>query len=49
MSTEITNNENQKQRELLEKEIASHDYDGIKELNNPAPNWIWLLFRNNFV
>ncbi len=44
MSTEITNNENQTQRELLEKEIASHDYDGIKELNNPAPNWIWLLF-----
>jgi cytochrome c oxidase cbb3-type subunit 3 len=23
---------------------GSHEYDGIKELNNPAPYWIYLLF-----
>ncbi len=24
--------------------ITDHEYDGIKELNNPAPRWIMLLF-----
>ena len=25
--------------------ISDHDYDGIKELNNPMPKWwLWLFY-----
>lgn len=27
-----------------EEKIMDHDYDGIKELDNPAPRWIMALF-----
>ena len=27
-----------------EKDEHNDDFDGIKELNNPAPNWIILVF-----
>ncbi|MCK9640082.1 MAG: c-type cytochrome [Prolixibacteraceae bacterium] len=27
-----------------EKYFSDHDYDGIKELNNPSPYWVLLLF-----
>lgn len=27
-----------------EKHLTDHDYDGIKELDNPPPRWIMLLF-----
>ena len=27
-----------------EKFLTDHDYDGIKELNNPSPYWVLLLF-----
>ena len=37
--------ENNKDKELLDDQHATdHDYDGIKELNNPSPYWVLLLF-----
>ena len=27
-----------------EKYFSDHDYDGIKELNNPSPYWVLFLF-----
>lgn len=30
--------------EIYEDDITSHDYDGIKELDNKAPVWIVILF-----
>lgn len=41
MTEELKNNKNTEQ-EPIETE-GSHEYDGIKELNNPAPNWILLV------
>ncbi|MEI6695065.1 MAG: cbb3-type cytochrome c oxidase N-terminal domain-containing protein [Bacteroidota bacterium] len=39
-STENTNNLNQQEE--------THEYDGIKELNNPSPLWVILLFLATF-
>ena len=34
-----------KNKELLEDQHATdHDYDGIRELNNPSPYWVLFLF-----
>lgn len=34
-----------KNKELLEEQHATdHDYDGIRELNNPSPYWVLFLF-----
>ncbi len=30
--------------EELDKKLMDHDYDGIKELDNPAPSWIMAIF-----
>ncbi len=38
MSDELKNNDQ------FDDDISSHDYDGIKELNNKAPVWIVLIF-----
>ncbi len=36
--------EDNKDPKEFHDDIESHDYDGIKEQNNPAPFWITLLF-----
>ncbi|WP_075590285.1 cbb3-type cytochrome c oxidase N-terminal domain-containing protein [Labilibacter marinus] len=36
--------DNNKDPKDFHDDIESHDYDGIKEQNNPAPFWITLLF-----
>lgn len=37
--------DNNKNKELLDDQHATdHDYDGIRELNNPSPYWVLLLF-----
>jgi cytochrome c oxidase cbb3-type subunit 3 len=33
-----------KQHDLHDENIMDHDYDGIKELDNPPPRWIMALF-----
>lgn len=35
-----------KQKQILEQDgpVMDHDYDGIKELDNPPPRWIMLMF-----
>jgi cytochrome c oxidase cbb3-type subunit 3 len=33
-----------KQTDLQEEHLMDHDYDGIKELDNPPPRWIMALF-----
>lgn len=33
-----------KQKDLQEEHVMDHDYDGIKELDNPPPRWIMALF-----
>ncbi len=30
-------------KEPIEETPGAHEYDGIKELNNPAPNWILII------
>jgi cytochrome c oxidase cbb3-type subunit 3 len=44
MTTENNLNENQDRNSKMEDNITSHEYDGIKELNNPPPYWITLIF-----
>ncbi len=39
MSDESIDNKNS-----IDKSHESHEYDGIKELNNPAPLWVYFLF-----
>ena len=39
----MSQDNNNKPKEFHD-DIESHDYDGIKEQNNPAPFWITLLF-----
>lgn len=34
-------------KEALEETPGSHEYDGIKELNNPAPNWILIILMGS--
>lgn len=36
--------EENKHQELHDENIMDHDYDGIKELDNPPPRWIMALF-----
>ncbi len=33
-----------KHKNMQEEHLMDHDYDGIKELDNPAPRWIMALF-----
>lgn len=45
----MTNDQNHIQDEYfhdenLDKKLMDHDYDGIKELDNPAPAWIVAIF-----
>jgi len=44
MTTENNSSETKDRKTLMEESISSHDYDGIKELNNPPPYWITLIF-----
>jgi len=44
MSQNIENPEDLNAKEDLEENIMEHDYDGIKELNNPPPKWIMAIF-----
>lgn len=44
MSDEIKNSEINPIKTDSEESVDSHEYDGIKELNNPAPYWIMLVF-----
>jgi cytochrome c oxidase cbb3-type subunit 3 len=37
-------NKNIENSEIVNQTIADHDYDGIKELDNPPPPWIMNLF-----
>jgi cytochrome c oxidase cbb3-type subunit 3 len=44
MSEELKNSEINPNKPESEESMDSHEYDGIKELNNPAPYWIMLVF-----
>lgn len=44
MAEDIENTKNNPNAENKEIVDATHEYDGIKELNNPAPFWIILIF-----
>jgi cytochrome c oxidase cbb3-type subunit 3 len=44
MTTENNSTEKLDRKAKMEEDISSHDYDGIKELNNPPPYWITLIF-----
>ena len=44
MTQETINSEEKSNKEEIEEHLTNHDYDGIKELNNPAPFWIALIF-----
>jgi len=44
MEQDINKTEDYSPNEKYDKNITTHDYDGIKELNNPAPTWIVLVF-----
>ncbi len=44
MSEENKNSELDPGKTEAEESMDSHEYDGIKELNNPAPYWIMLVF-----
>ena len=47
MEQEI-NQEDYIPNEKYDKNVTDHDYDGIKELNNPSPNWVILIFMATF-
>jgi cytochrome c oxidase cbb3-type subunit 3 len=38
------NNDEYIHNEELDEKLMDHDYDGIKELDNPAPAWIMAIF-----
>lgn len=38
------NNDDYRHDEKLDEKLMDHDYDGIKELDNPAPAWIMAIF-----
>ena len=40
MSQNIENTENFDFKEAYGDKLLEHDYDGIRELNNPAPKWV---------
>jgi len=44
MTKENHSSEENKQEENFDKKLMNHDYDGIKELNNPPPYWIMAVF-----
>ncbi|MCK5821823.1 MAG: c-type cytochrome [Bacteroidales bacterium] len=44
MTTESKPTEKQDSKANQTEDITSHEYDGIKELNNPPPYWITLIF-----
>ncbi len=46
MSENIENNktDNFEFNEAYDEKLLDHDYDGIKELDNPIPNWIAAIF-----
>jgi cytochrome c oxidase cbb3-type subunit III len=44
MTQETINSEEKSNKGDIEEHQTNHDYDGIKELNNPAPFWIALIF-----
>ena len=47
MTTEekdIQNNDDFQYDEKYDEKLMDHDYDGIKELDNPAPAWIMAIF-----
>lgn len=41
---EINNNDQVEYNEKYDKTLTDHEYDGIKELNNPVPTWITAIF-----
>lgn len=46
MSENIENkhDENLELKETFGDKLLDHDYDGIRELNNPAPGWVMAIF-----
>ena len=40
----IKNNDDYTHIEEFDEKLMDHDYDGIKELDNPAPAWIMAIF-----
>ena len=46
MTTEkdINNNDDNQFNEKYDEKLMDHDYDGIQELDNPAPAWIMAIF-----
>jgi len=46
MTTEkdIQNTDDYQYNEKYDEKLMDHDYDGIKELDNPAPAWIMAIF-----
>ncbi len=44
MTTENKPTETKDRKAKMAEDIASHEYDGIKELNNPPPYWITFIF-----
>lgn len=43
-NNENINEDNYIHNEALDKNLMNHDYDGIKELDNPPPVWIMAIF-----
>ena len=41
---EINNSDDYTHIDELDEKLMDHDYDGIKELDNPAPAWIMAIF-----
>ena len=41
---QIKNDDNYTHIEEFDEKLMDHDYDGIKELDNPAPAWIMAIF-----
>ena len=41
---QIKNDDNYTHIEEFDEKLMDHDYDGIKELDNPAPSWIMAIF-----
>jgi len=44
MTEENKNTEDYQYNEKFDEKLMDHDYDGIKELDNPAPAWIMAIF-----
>lgn len=48
MTDETINTEHEHSEEMHGNDLSTHEYDGIIELNNPAPYWILLIFIATF-